>query len=116
MKPGVYNLDLYRGDSYTWRFMLWQDAPGGTPVDLTDVMVAAEIRDKPAGNVVMSMDCEITLPNIIDVRLAAALWTSGPAKAGEWDLELTYPSTEVQTVIAGKVKITGDVTHSTGLV
>ena len=41
-------LRLYRGDSYRWRFMLWADPDRSVAVDLTGVVVGAEIRSAPA--------------------------------------------------------------------
>jgi len=58
------------------------------------------------------MTCTITLPNIINIFLAAADSHKLPAK-GVWDLQLTFLDGEVQTPIAGPVTVTPDVTDST---
>ena len=39
-----YPLRIYRGDTYRWRFMLWADPDRTVAVDLTGVVVGAEIR------------------------------------------------------------------------
>lgn len=111
MKPGVYNLDLYRGDSYTWRFILWDNAGATVPTDLTAATAAAEIRDKTAGTHVVTLTCLITLPNIIDVTMDPADWTTCPA-TGIWDLQVTFPGGVIRTMLAGTVKTTGDVVGS----
>jgi hypothetical protein len=113
MTPGVYNLDLYRGDTYTWRFALWEDQERVDPVDLSTAQVASQIRDKPGGATIVNMGIAITLPNIIDVDISADLWDGITISKGAWDLEVTYASGAVQTYVAGSVKVTTDVTNST---
>ena len=112
MTPGVYNLDLYRGDTYRWQFKLWTDAEKTDPADLADVTVKAEIRDKPGGLTITPLTCTITEPNIIDAVLSSAASQLLGAKAA-WDLQLTYASGDVATVLAGTVTVTADVTDST---
>jgi hypothetical protein len=113
MKPGVYDLSLYRGDTYRWTFKLWAD-PGKTqPLDLTGVTVKSEIRDKPGGPPTL-LTCTITAPptsGVIDMVLATAQWVTIPA-GGVWDMQLTYADGTVRTVVAGKVTVTADVTDS----
>jgi hypothetical protein len=111
MLPGKYDLGLYRGDSYAWRFQLWDDADQTEETDLTGVTAAAEIRDKSAGLQIVALDCAITLPNIIDVEMTPAMWADCPTK-GIWDLQLTYTGGDVHTVVRGAVAVTPDVTDS----
>jgi hypothetical protein len=111
--PGKYDLGLYRGDSYAWQIRLWEDDDQIDPVDLTGVVVAAEIRDKPAGATIVELDCVVTLPNIIAMSMTPAMYTGCPAK-GVWDLQLTTTATgAVRTVLRGAVAVTADVTEST---
>jgi len=109
MQPANLDLDLYRGDSARMQVTLWDKAHA--PIDLTDVVARAEIRDRAAGTIVIPLTCVITLPNIIDVTLAASDSMNLPP-AGGWDLQLTYASGEVNTPIAGLVRVTPDVTDS----
>jgi hypothetical protein len=110
--PETYVLNIYRGDNYAWQFVFWNDAAKTDPLDLTDVTPKAEIRNKPGGNRVTEMTCAVTLPNIIDLTLSAA--NSHTLQPGQrvWDLQLTYLSGDVSTLLAGPVLITGDVTDS----
>lgn len=112
MAPANYDLALYHGDTYTWRYRLWQDEAKTQPIDLTGATVAAEIRDKPGGLKVMTLNCVITQPNIVDVDLPKSAWVDAPPK-GSWDLEVTFPDGTVRTAVAGKVSVTQDVTNST---
>jgi hypothetical protein len=112
MQPSPFSLDIYRGDTGRWQFAFWTDTALTQPADLTGVTAKSQIRDKPAGTQVTELICTVTLPNIVDVQLAAADSHLLPAK-GAWDLQLTYASGEVATPVAGPVTVTSDVTDST---
>ena len=110
-QPGVLDLLWYRGDTYRFQARLWENSAGGVPTDLTGATAAAEIREKFAGVHVVEMTCTVTPPNIVDVLMTPAMWPDCPSK-GVWDLQLTMPSGEVRTVLAGEFTSTGDVTDS----
>jgi hypothetical protein len=116
MQPAQLSLDVYRGDSQRIQVKLWTTPPStgipGVPYDLTGVTAKSEIRERPAGTSITAMTCTITLPNIINIFLAAADSHKLPAK-GVWDLQLTFLDGEVQTPLAGPVTVTPDVTDST---
>jgi hypothetical protein len=111
MTPGSFNLKLYRGDSYTWRFVMWSDTAKTIPADLVGVVPRAEIRDKPGGALVVPLVCTVEPPNTVLAILSAAASSTLPLQ-GSWDLQLTYPDGEVATVVAGSVGVTADVTNS----
>jgi hypothetical protein len=115
MTPGSLPLALYRGDSSSWRFVLWADTAKTIPADLAGVVAKAEIRDKPAGSNLTMLTCSIEMPNAILVTLDATTSARLPAK-GVWDLQLTYPEGAVATVLAGAVTVTADVTDSAPIV
>jgi hypothetical protein len=113
--PGAYPLALYRGDSYSWQFKLWRDTGKTQPVDLTGATAEAEVRYSPGGPEILAMVCTVTVPNIIDMHLPAAAWTAFPFKTSgkpSWDLQVTYPSGDVVSYLAGAVTLTPDVTDS----
>jgi len=112
MMPGTYALNIYAGDDHAWRFVLWADTAKTDPVDLTGMVVKAEIRDRSSGAVIVSMHVAVTQPNIVDVTLTPADTRACPA-SGRWDLQLTDALGRVATVLAGPVKVTGDITDST---
>jgi len=119
MQPAQLPLDIYRGDSQHMQVKLWTTAPvvgppavPGVPYDLTGATARSEIRERPAGVMITTLTCTITLPNIVDVYLAAADSHKLPAK-GVWDLQLTFLSGDVRTPLAGPVTVTPDVTSST---
>jgi hypothetical protein len=111
MKPGKYDLAIYRGDTYAWQFAMWQDAASTVPLNLTGVIPAAEIRNASAGRVYVTFTPTITQPNIVLLKLSAVDSAKCPA-TGVWDLQLTFPNGDVNTVIAGTVTVTADVTDS----
>jgi hypothetical protein len=114
MMPGSYSLAIYRGDTYAWRFTLWQDTDRTLAVDLTGIAVKAEIRDRPAGTLIQALTLAVTLPNIIDASLTGAQTRQLPSTGGRWDLQLTDPTGWVSTILAGSVVVTGDITDSGG--
>ena len=108
--PASKPLDLYRGDTFPLAARIWTDAIDGTPADLTGVEARAELRADPGDALILAMACTVELPNIVHVNIAADAWPDAvPAKA-RWDLELTYPSGAVRTILAGPVRIVDDVT------
>jgi hypothetical protein len=118
MKPGKYDLDLYRGDTYAWRFVLYEDddptQPPVDPVDLTGVTVKAEMRTAPGGTLLTTMDTTVEAPNAILMKLTTDLWAGITAPTAAWDLQLTYPDADasIVTVLAGRVTVTPDVTDT----
>lgn len=112
MIPGKYDLKLYRGDSYSWQFKLWEDSASTVPLDLAGSTVAVEIRDKPSGSKIVQLASTITAPNIINVTLSAVACKSCPPKGG-WDLQITFPDGKVLTPVAGMVTVIPDYTAST---
>lgn len=117
-RPGTFHLNLYRGDTYVWKFTLYGSttAPNPpVPADLTGVTAKAEIRTSPGGSPLTTLECEVTLPNVITMKLTTPEWLGITVRRASWDLQLTYsdPDSTVITVLAGDVVITPDVTDST---
>ena len=111
--PGGYDLAVYRGDSYSWQFNLWQDAAKTIPFNLTGYTVKSEIRDSPGGVTIIALTSAVTLPNTIVLTLSSANSHILPEGSGVWDLQLTHTSDGwVSTVVKGGVTVTDDVTDS----
>lgn len=111
MTPSEFPLEaIYRGDTYRWRIAFWLSAT--VPCDLTGVTAKAEIRDRPGGSTIVALHCTVELPNLVWMELLAPVSRTLPL-LGAWDLQLTYASGDVQTVLAGPVTVTADVTDST---
>lgn len=112
MTPGRFDFNMYRGDSYSWRFILWNDVGKFDPIDLTNAVAEAEIREKPGGTVILNLPCVVTLPNIVDITMDPDMYVLCPVK-GVWDLQLTFNDGQVHTPIGGNVSVSPDVTGST---
>jgi hypothetical protein len=109
MMPGIYPLNVYRGDSLAVRFRLWKDHNRDQPTDLTGATARAQIRSSTESTSAIQMGATIVLPNFVDVTLSAAASASLPASA-VWDLEITLGGI-VRTVIEGDVIVQSDVTR-----
>jgi len=110
--PGSYGLDLYRGDDYAWRFVLWQDAAMTQPVDLTGAQVGAQVRAVHDGELLATFTCAVTLPNTINMTLGNVDSEAIPGGSYRWDLEVYWPATNtVRTMLAGGCRVTDDVTE-----
>jgi hypothetical protein len=57
-------------------------------------------------------DCTIEAPNIIRAELPTSATLPSRGTRSEWDLQITWPSGDVQTVLAGGVEVLGDVTRA----
>jgi hypothetical protein len=108
--PQSVALNIYRGDSFDWKFTFWANTQKTIPYDLTGAVAEAQIRLKPNDTVLAALDCTITQPNTIDVALTHEICEYLPVGAAVWDLQVTYPTGGVKTLVAGAVKVTADVT------
>lgn len=111
MTPANYPLDLYRGDSYRFNVVCWADSAKTQPLDLTGVAARSEIRDTEGGTTVGPLTCSVTLPQTVVCYLPATVSKNLPL-TGVWDLQLTYPSGDVLSIVKGAVSVTADVTGS----
>lgn len=103
--PADYSLNLYRGDTGRWQLKLWTDKEKMQPADLTGVAVDAVVRDKAiGGNYILSLTCTVIEPNIIDMVLTSTQSRDLPGQ-GVWELQLTYPSGDVMTVLIGPFSV-----------
>lgn len=107
--PPDVPLYIYRGDSRSWRFVLWAD-PGRTePFDLAGLHVAAQIRRDYDALTAVDLTVNVELPNVVIVHLSAE--RSARTPTGRWDMQLTYPDGRVTTAVRGRVAVTPDVTR-----
>ena len=112
--PASFPFNFYRGDSYKYRFKLWQDQAKTIPYALDAVadQANAEIRDKPGGASITVLDVEIVEPNFVDVSVTSEM-TKTMVQKGVWDLEITFANGDVYTPVKGPVTVELDVTVPT---
>lgn len=124
MQPASQDLEIYQGDTFTFFFRLrnrvWDEETqtyiGGTYIDLTNYTGKAQIRataDDPTvlQELTVTLANQATLPGGVLVSLTAAQTAALPTTGGVWDVQLTSPTSEVQTFIAGRVTVTREVTR-----
>jgi hypothetical protein len=112
--PNDCRLVIYRGDTLAFRVEV-TDATGN-PVDVSGASWAAHIRrtyEEPDVLAELTMVPVAAQPSMIDVFLSAAQSAQLPPGTWRWDLEMTLGGI-VQTLIAGAVEVTGDVTRDQG--
>lgn len=116
MLPGKHNLDLYLGDTYKWRFLLWEDEEKTVPFPIAGYTPLAEIRDKSGGELIIPLKTTATAPNIIDMELEIDnVRTQLPKGKGVWDIQLDNGTDTIITFLAGDVSQINDVTGSAGV-
>lgn len=114
--PGKADLALYRGDTRVWT-VTFTDDDGTTPLDLSGRTWVAEIRTDLARTDPVVATITVDDADAADGTLTLTLPADEAANLGPlvdgkatlfWDLQ-SDDSGVVQTWLAGKVKVTGDV-------
>lgn len=118
MLPGKQDFEHYRGDTFGATVELHEKTPEGEegPVlDLTDAEVNAQLRvdeDTPDPDFIAFVATIQDPPTLGRVRLALAKATTTQMSGTyKWDLQVTWPSGEDKTYLAGTFTITKDVTR-----
>jgi hypothetical protein len=111
MTPGAFNLWIYRGDTYFWKFDLWHDMIRKYPINLVGAIAKMEIRDESGGRLRATCDCYIVTPNTVVATLSARQSEELTETDGVWDLQINSIG-YISTVVRGTVTVEGDVTDS----
>lgn len=111
MKPGQYALQLYQGDDF--RLPITVENDDGTARDLTNHSFRSQIREKPASDTIL-VTATVTITDAtagkIELSIDAAD-TAGLPQTAAWDLEMTDDVGDVQTILAGGVRVGREVTR-----
>jgi hypothetical protein len=110
--PQRIPLSLYRGDTCSVALRLWADTAETDPVDLAGVTITAQVR-LTADSTTVVATFEVTVDgNTVLLLLPPAVTAVLPPK-GVYDVQLDWNSdgTLIQTVLAGEVTVTADVTR-----
>lgn len=118
-KPKSYNITFVQGDTYNLR-LRFKDA-NSDPVDITGWEFKAQVRANYDAELALAeftyvIDDQVTNTGYVDLTLSDIQTTPLPVAvmpdpSGYWDLEITYPSGDVLTVMAGKVTVKAQVTR-----
>lgn len=120
MLPAERQLAIYQGDSFLLPLRLRLREIDGTPgdyIDLTDAEAKAEIREIDGDNLLAEFTCEILdqtdldLIGSVTLSLTSLQTTELVAGRSRWDFQITFPDEFVRTYLAGKVIVSGEVTH-----
>lgn len=107
--PGVYDIAIYRGDTYEWWFVL--TTAEGAVINIDNWRFKAEIRASPDTPLLAAMQ-EVARDN--EAGVVAMRLTNQQSRLvvsnGFWDLEAITPEGWVRTVLRGAVQLMPDVT------
>lgn len=115
--PAVVNLTIYQGATFR-SLSTWKSGTPSLPVDLTGCTARMQIRPTIAsttvyvtlttenGGITLGDDAGTVAVFISDEDTAAFTWATG-----FYDLEIEFPSGDVRRLLAGKVKVSPEVTR-----
>jgi hypothetical protein len=106
------DLSVYQGDDQSWTVTVRNQ--DGTPAVITGFTARAQIRRGVADSdpvVVAEMAASIASP-VVNLSLTH-IQTSTMSGRYVWDLQLTSPTGEVTTILAGNVNAKAEVTRAT---
>jgi hypothetical protein len=111
-------LYLYQGDD--WAALITVNNCDGTPFDLTDYAINAQIREGPADQtwrINATFTCAVVtplpgaIPNQISISLTNQQTTALRNLNYVWDLQIVSPAGIVTTIVSGPVQVTPTVTR-----
>lgn len=119
--PAVRDITIYQGDTYSLTFRVRSrntDGTAGAYLDLTGCTPKAQLRTAPSSTSVVA-EFTATLLNQADVNtrggvtisLSHAQTTALTYDSMAWDVQLTYPTGDVQTFLRGKAILIYEVTR-----
>ena len=106
MLPTIVDLKATQGDSFAQAFRLSEN---GTPVDLTDSTIAAELRDRDGAVIPLTATPDPALPGVFVLGYGGDVPTYGPHR---YDVEVTDADSVVRTWITGRFDVARDVTNA----
>lgn len=114
--PAQQNISIYKGDSFSFSFTLFQRDENGDPttdpVDLTDAEAKAQIRStEDSGAVMAEFDVEHDDEGGTVTLSLGPVATTALVSNGVWDVQLTYPDGTVKTYLHGNMSLVKEVTR-----
>lgn len=110
--PTADPIKLYRGDTSSLIFRI-RDVTTGTIQDLTGVTALMQLRPYRQNDVLL-YTFNLTINHVageITMTIDADDWESINWTSGIWDLQLTYPSGDVETIATGSISVVEDVSY-----
>jgi len=106
--PAAVDLYLYKGDDFSMTLTVTN--PDGSAANLTGATFKAQIRSAPGAATVLASFTTSVATNVITLTMAATDTLTLPAGAA-WDCQMTTSAGKIQTLAAGQVKTTADVSR-----
>lgn len=113
---GIRNGDIciYQGDDFACTLSILNCADG-TPADLTDFTVQAQVRtgvaDQTPGHIAASFTTTVVVPNQVSLWMPREMTRQLRDLYYQWDLQLTSSAGNVTTVLKGDVNVMQEVTR-----
>lgn len=110
--PGTKAFSFYRGDTFSVT-MTYKE--GGLGVSLTGATVAAKFRSsvstEASTSFMVVVSNQTTFPGEFTISLAAATTAAVTNTQSAYDVQITWPDGEVQTILKGTLTMIEDVTR-----
>lgn len=106
--PTTQDLQFYAGDTVSMTVFVYDTTD--QPYDLTGCTARADIHQKPKKDVVLASFVCTIIGNGISMSLAEGV-TQGLPFSSVYDLELILPTSEVISLLRGKITTRTDVTR-----
>jgi hypothetical protein len=107
--PANYDLVLYKGDYFETSVVIKDNV--GTAINLTGYTAKCSIKSSYSASSSFDATCTITaLSGLVDIMFPSSVMEDIPAGSYVWDFQVTNPSGNVRTYIAGDVTVYGEVT------
>ena len=107
--PSPVNLSLYEGDDFSMTLTL-TDPVSGAPISLVGATAKAQLRPAPGDPTITASFTSQISSNVITLSLLGSA-TQNLSRQYAWDCQITNASGAVQTLVAGSVSFTVDVTR-----
>lgn len=112
MIPGKYNPRFVQGD--TWEFSVNVQDANETAFDLTGYTAQSQLREHASSvSAAITLTCEIETPTNGIIKVTGDKDSTSAVTAGKyaWDLQITYVSGEIYTILAGTFTVLAEVTR-----
>lgn len=111
-KPQRQDIEQYRGDTCGVLLRLWEDDAKTEPVDLSGVVVTAQVRVKATDAEALTDFAVATATNEVTLTLTPTQTRELPTQS-VWDCQLDWlgDGASIQTIVSGTIKVTQDVTR-----
>jgi hypothetical protein len=107
--PQNYDLVIYKGDYFNTSVVIKDNS--GVPINLTGYTAKCSIKASASASTSYDATCTVDATNgYVDITFPSSVTKDIAAGSYVWDFQVTNPSGNVRTYLAGDVTVYGDVT------